>query len=79
MKHSYWSNGWNGLTDMTDTTLTPVRRRLITAAVGDARREGLDCTGRQQRAVHALLVAEPDLTASEAMTLVVRLMQEMPE
>ncbi len=47
--------------------------RLISAAVGAARAEGLDYLGQTQRALRTVQAVEPDLTHSDALRLVERL------
>jgi len=42
----------------------PVLGRIITQALADARSAGLDHVGQTQRAVTAVLVVRPDMTAS---------------
>jgi len=46
--------------------------RIILHAIADARATGLDHIGQTQKAVAAVLQVRPDLTASDAMTLVDR-------
>ena len=50
--------------------------KLIAEAVEEARQQGLDYVGQTERAVKAVSTVRPDLTASDALTLVKRLKQE---
>jgi len=52
--------------------------RIIRNAIDDARRCGADYLGQQQQAVTAVLLVRPDLTASDAMTLVNRKRHDRP-
>ncbi len=56
----------------TDRDTEPDLRRIVTAAVADARDHGLNYTGETERAVRAVLAVRPDMTAAKALSVVRR-------
>ena len=56
-----------------DQITEPDLHRIVTAAVADARDQGLDYTGQTERAVRAVLAVRPDMTAAKALSVVGRM------
>ncbi len=55
-----------------DQDIEPDLHRIVTAALADARDQGLDYTGQTERAVRAVLAVRPDMTAAKALSVVRR-------
>ena len=53
--------------------------RIIRRTIREAHEAGADYTGQGQKAVAAVMLVRPDLTASDAMTLVERVRQHCGE
>ncbi len=47
--------------------------RIVTAAVADARDQGVDYAGQTERVVRAVLAVRPDMTAAMALSVVRRM------